>query len=66
MMVAPPTMGKVAVWSSSVDQGKDISMLRNTVRGILALALTAVATWLANRIADKIFGPEEISSSARS
>ena len=41
-------------------------MLRNTVRGILALVLTAVATWLANRIADKIFGPEEVSSSAGS
>jgi thiol:disulfide interchange protein len=41
-------------------------MLRNTVRGIIALVLTAVATWLANRIADKIFGPEEVGSSARS
>jgi thiol:disulfide interchange protein len=34
-------------------------MLRNTVRGILALILTAVATWLANRIVDQLFGPEE-------
>jgi hypothetical protein len=34
-------------------------MLRNTVRGILALVLTAVATWLANRIVEQIFGPEE-------
>ncbi|MEA2523705.1 MAG: hypothetical protein QOF33_4740 [Thermomicrobiales bacterium] len=40
-------------------------MLRNTFRGILALVLTAVATWLANRIVDKMFGPEDASSSAR-
>jgi hypothetical protein len=39
-------------------------MLRNTVRGILALILTAVATWLANRIVDKLFGPEDAPSSA--
>jgi hypothetical protein len=39
-------------------------MLRNTFRGILALILTAVATWLANRIVDKIFGPEDAPSSA--
>ena len=34
-------------------------MVRNTIRGILALALTAVATWLANEIVERIFGPEE-------
>jgi hypothetical protein len=34
-------------------------MLRNTVRGILALALTAVATWLANQIVERMFGPED-------
>jgi len=34
-------------------------MMRNTVRGILALALTAVATWLANMIVERIFGPED-------
>ncbi|MGH2535678.1 MAG: hypothetical protein ACRDJW_25780 [Thermomicrobiales bacterium] len=38
-------------------------MLRNTVRGILALALTAVATWLANMIVERIFGPEEGAAS---
>jgi hypothetical protein len=38
-------------------------MARNTVRGILALALTAVATWLANQIVEKVFGPEEASAS---
>lgn len=41
------------------------AMLRNTVRGILALVLTAVATWLANRIVDQIFGPEEAEAARR-
>lgn len=34
-------------------------MMRNTARAILALVLTALATWLANRIIDEVFGPEE-------
>ena len=34
-------------------------LLRNTVRGILGLVLAAGATWLANFIVEKIFGPEE-------
>ncbi len=34
-------------------------MMRNTTRGILGLILAAAATWLANFIVDKIFGPEE-------
>lgn len=34
-------------------------MLRNVVRGILNLVLAAGATWLANFITDKVFGPEE-------
>jgi hypothetical protein len=34
-------------------------MMRNTVRGILALVLTAAATWLANRIVEQVFGPED-------
>jgi hypothetical protein len=38
-------------------------MARNTVRGILALALTAVATWLANIIVDRLFGPDEAAAS---
>lgn len=37
-------------------------MMRNTVRGILALVLTALATWLANIIIERIFGPEEGST----
>lgn len=34
-------------------------MMKNTVRGILGLVLTAAATWLANYIVDQIFGPDE-------
>jgi hypothetical protein len=33
--------------------------MKNVVRGVLALALTALATWLANEIANAIFGPDE-------
>jgi hypothetical protein len=41
------------------------SMVRSTVRGILGLLLAAAATWLANFITDKIFGPEEEYQEAR-
>ena len=34
-------------------------MLRHTIRGILGLVLAAAATWLANYIVEKVFGPEE-------
>jgi len=34
-------------------------MTRNLARGILGLVLAAVATWLANWIVDRVFGPEE-------
>lgn len=34
-------------------------MARNLVRGILGLILAAAATWLANYIVEKMFGPEE-------
>ena len=34
-------------------------MLRNTVRGILGLVFAAAATWLANYVVEKAFGPEE-------
>jgi hypothetical protein len=37
-------------------------MVKNTVRGILALALTAAATWLAGYIVDQIFGPDEVEA----
>jgi hypothetical protein len=35
------------------------SMLKNTMRGVLGLILTAAATWLANYIVDRVFGPDE-------
>ncbi len=34
-------------------------MVKNLVRGILNLVLAALATWLANYIVDRLFGPEE-------
>jgi thiol:disulfide interchange protein len=34
-------------------------MTRNLVRGVLGLVLAAAATWLANMIVERIFGPEE-------
>ena len=37
-------------------------MLRNVVRGILNLLLAAAATWLANYIVERVFGPEEESA----
>jgi hypothetical protein len=34
-------------------------MMKNTARGIIGLILTAGATWLANYIVERIFGPDE-------
>lgn len=34
-------------------------MVRNLVRGVLNLVLAAAATWLANYIVERLFGPEE-------
>ena len=34
-------------------------MIKNVSRGILGLVFTAVATWLANEIVEKVFGPDE-------
>lgn len=34
-------------------------MMKNTFRGIIGLALTAVATWLANYLVERLFGPDE-------
>jgi thiol:disulfide interchange protein len=34
-------------------------MMKNTVRGILGLVLTAAATWLAGYIVEQVFGPDE-------
>lgn len=33
--------------------------MRNLVRSLLSIALTAAAAWLANYIVEMIFGPEE-------
>ena len=38
---------------------KEGGTVKNVVRGVLALVLTAMATWLANEIAEQLFGPEE-------
>lgn len=34
-------------------------MARNLVRSILGVVLAAVAAWLANKIVESIFGPED-------
>lgn len=34
-------------------------MLKNTMRGVLGLILTAAATWLANYIVEQMFGSDE-------
>lgn len=36
-------------------------MAKNLTRGILGLVLTAAATWLANYLVDRFFGPDEES-----
>ena len=36
----------------------DNVMLRNMVRGILGLVFAALATWAANAIVERMFGPE--------
>lgn len=37
-------------------------MMRNVVRSLLNIILAAVATWAANYIVDKVFGPEELDA----
>jgi hypothetical protein len=37
-------------------------MVKNVTRGILNLVLAAAATWLANFIVDRVFGPDEIEA----
>ena len=34
-------------------------MMKNTMRGILGLVLTAAASWLAAYIIEQVFGPDE-------
>jgi hypothetical protein len=36
--------------------------MKNAVRGILVLVLTAAATWVANYVVDRVFGPDEIEA----
>ena len=38
---------------------KEAHVVRNVVRGMLNLVLAAAATWLANYITERVFGPEE-------
>jgi hypothetical protein len=35
------------------------AIMRNLVRSLLSIALTAGAAWLANYIVERIFGPED-------
>ena len=39
----------------------DDDVMRRMVKGILTLALTTIATWLAAYITNKILGPEDLS-----
>jgi hypothetical protein len=36
--------------------------MKNAVRGVMVLVLTAAVTWLANYLVDRIFGPDEIEA----
>jgi hypothetical protein len=36
--------------------------MKNAVRGVLILVLTAGVTWLANYLVDRVFGPDEIEA----
>ncbi len=49
----------VAGTNTSPDLQGSNEMLKNVVRGILGLVLTAAATWLAGYIVDQIFGADE-------
>lgn len=46
-------------WRGGTYGEKEKGMLKNTMRGVLGLILTAAATWLANYIVDQVFGPDE-------
>ena len=39
-------------------------MLRNTIRGVLGLVFVAAATWLADYVTERIFGPDEAGPDA--
>ena len=38
-------------------------MMKNTMRGVIGLMLAAAAAWLADRIVDKMFGPDDPAQS---
>lgn len=38
---------------------------RNIFRSLMGIALAAAATWLANYLTEKIFGPEELEAGDR-
>ncbi len=38
----------------------DEDTMRRLLKGVLALALTSIATWLAGYITDRILGPEQL------
>jgi hypothetical protein len=38
------------------------SVSRSVFRSLMGIALAALATWLANYLTDKIFGPEELEA----
>lgn len=40
------------------------TMMRSTFRGVLGLVLVAAATWLANYLTERIFGPEDATPTA--
>jgi hypothetical protein len=39
-------------------------MLRHEFRGVLGLVPVAAATWLANAVTERVFGPEDPASAA--
>jgi hypothetical protein len=39
-------------------------MARQIARGILGIVLAAAATWLADKLVDQLFGPEESEEAA--
>lgn len=49
----------------TLGKGEDHSMnkqMKAVVRGVMVLVLTAAATWIANYVVERIFGPDEIEA----